>query len=107
MDDVCLQQYLSCLALGIPGIVVASYLGNLCLDMRTAYHTGELDKARELQVDWDEFFNYMCARVCLKAATVLSFVRQNNVKYDQCLKSVSEKYLSYNNYKRDIFTNWL
>ncbi|XP_052815230.1 N-acetylneuraminate lyase B-like isoform X2 [Mya arenaria] len=44
------NQYLSALALGIPGVVVASYLGNLFRDMRTAYQAGQVEKAREFQV---------------------------------------------------------
>lgn len=42
-------QYLSCLALGMPGVVVASYLGNVFYDMRSAFDAGNITKARELQ----------------------------------------------------------
>ncbi|KAL4239967.1 hypothetical protein ACF0H5_000763 [Mactra antiquata] len=42
-------QYLSCLTLGIPGTVVASYLGNLNSDMRKAFDSGDIKRAREFQ----------------------------------------------------------
>ncbi|XP_052263542.1 N-acetylneuraminate lyase-like isoform X4 [Dreissena polymorpha] len=42
-------QYLSYLAHGISGVVVASYLGNLFDDMRRAYQTGDTAKALEHQ----------------------------------------------------------
>ncbi|XP_060584747.1 N-acetylneuraminate lyase-like [Ruditapes philippinarum] len=42
-------QYLSCLALEMPGVVVASYLGNVFSDMRKAFDSGDVTTARKLQ----------------------------------------------------------
>lgn len=42
-------QYLSCLALGLPGVVAVSYLGNLFHDMRTAFDKGDIETARKHQ----------------------------------------------------------
>ena len=55
---IILQQYLSYLAHGISGVVVASYLGNLFDDMRRAYQTGDTAKALEYQVP--SYLQYNC-----------------------------------------------
>ena len=44
------QQYLSCLVLGLPGVVVASYMGNNFKDMKTAFERGDIEDARKHQV---------------------------------------------------------
>lgn len=43
------NQYLSCLALGLPGVVAASYLGNIFHDMKTAFDKGDIETARKHQ----------------------------------------------------------
>jgi len=45
-----LQQYLSCLALDMPGVVTSSYLGQLFTDMAKAFDAGDLVTARKHQV---------------------------------------------------------
>ena len=44
------QQYLSCLTLGISGVVSVSYQGNLLSDTKKAFDAGDLKKARQFHV---------------------------------------------------------
>jgi len=69
------NQYLSCLALGIPGAVTVSFLGNIFYDMRQAFDAGDLTTARELQNKVQRLFSIRAKYVGGGVATAKSLFK--------------------------------